>query len=116
MYDLDYDGQGNDGVISFTATPSDYENNVYTPGKFFIEIEGLAVKSQNGETRTAFIEMTLKDSCNPPVSISNPNGLQNQVYTLTDPDHPEYTPLDFVADPSYCQLEYTYSWTPLETS
>ena len=110
--DLLYDTLGNDGSISFTANAADYIAGTFTPGTFKIEIEGTARKS--GQKASAYIYMTLEDSCNPPASISNPPGLQDQVYTLTEPNHPQYTPIDFQAVPSYCPIVYEYSWTPLK--
>ena len=82
-FDNVYDNSGTDGVITFTADANDYIAGTFTPGTFKIEIEGTARK--NGVlTESAFILMTLVDSCNPPVEITNPLPLVDQQYTLTD--------------------------------
>lgn len=72
-FDNVYDTVGTDGEITFTADGADYISGKYTPGTFKIEIEGTTRKS--GETASAYILMTLTDSCNPPASITNPSGL-----------------------------------------
>jgi len=58
--------------------------------------------------------MKLEDSCNPPASITNPTGLTDQTYMLTDPNHPQYTPADFVVSPSYCDIKYEVTVTPFK--
>lgn len=47
--------------------------------------------------------MTIVDPCDPPNELTEPN-LVDQVYTLTDPDYPNYQHDPFVADPSFCPV------------
>ena len=51
--------------------------------------------------------MTLKDSCNPPASITA-STLEAQEYILTDTLKAAYTPDDFTVVPSYCDVIYSY--------
>ena len=55
--------------------------------------------------------MTVSDPCDPPVL--SPATLTNQVYTVTDPAHSDYTHADFTVSPSYCPFNYSYSTTTI---
>ena len=82
-----------------------------TPGNYEVTITGTAVTS--GQTDFATFVISMVDPCDPPVSITSP-GLTNQVYTITDDNATPYKHPDFVSDPVYCPIDYTYLETKLE--
>lgn len=70
-YDFTIDGSGNDGRLTFVATPSDYANDVYTPGIYTVTIRGCARK-QAGRCVDRTFNIELRDPCNPPTGIDVP--------------------------------------------
>ena len=99
------------GEISLTATENDYVNNVFRPGVFVVTITGTAVESNGSQSQDATIEFTLKDPCDPPVSVTKA-ALTDQTYTLTTTDS-TYTHPVFTVVPAFCPLTYSYSETSL---
>ena len=69
-----------DGKFTFTATSSDYENDIYPPGEYKVTIKGTSVDS--GDERITTVSITIIDPCNPPDSIAAP-GYVDQSYVLT---------------------------------
>ena len=63
---------GVDGEDKFSIAPvqSDYTQNVYPPGDYFIEITGTVVGSTTSATTQA--KLTLQDPCDPPSGLSVP--------------------------------------------
>ena len=51
--------------------------------------------------------MTLTDPCDPPAAINVPS-LDDQQYSISDPAKTPYTHPEFVADPVYCKVTYSY--------
>ena len=74
---LNFDGHFNsqpstDGLIKFTATGTDYINNVYRPGQYRVTIKGTATNSLDSQTRTATFVIQLNDPCDTPTLINVP--------------------------------------------
>jgi len=79
-----------DGGLSITADPADYQDGSKPPGEYTVEICGTVNEAvpQNSETCIP-VKVTLVDPCDPPTSINVPD-MANQVYYITNPSHPEY--------------------------
>ena len=58
------------------------------------------------------VDINLTDACNAPNTITAPS-LDDQEYTITD-NQIDYTHPDFIVDPSFCPVEYTYNVPTLE--
>ena len=82
--DLTFDGiidrQGNDGVLTFSANRQDYIDETFTPGAYRVTITGTAVGSAPTVTKDATFILTLVDPCDPPISVTGED-LINQSYT-----------------------------------
>ena len=64
------DEQQSSGTITFKATVDDYNNNVYPPGKYTVNIVGTATKSKDADNeRSSSFVLTLVDPCDPPLSL-----------------------------------------------
>ena len=114
--DLGFDGvldqSGNDGTFTFTADPARYQDGSLTPGTFTVQICGtvnLALAGDDNKEVCKDVTIVVEDPCNPPVSLTS-QGLVNQTYVITHATQ-TYTHAAFVADPAYCEIEYTYSQT-----
>ena len=57
------------------------------------------------------ITFTLNEPCDPPTSLTSP-GYTDQTYAIGAVDQSYLVP-DFVVEPSFCQVDYTY---PAETT
>ena len=99
-----------DGKLTFSINTDDYQNRVVSPDDYEVTITGKAVTS--GQTDVATFVISLVDPCDPPDSIVSP-GLTNQVYTITDANASPYMHPEFISDPVYCPIDYTYSETEL---
>ena len=109
--DGSFNGDNSDGQLSLTVDEDDYVNNVFVPGVFVVTVTGTADASDGPQSKDATIEFTLKDPCDPPVSVAI-SALTDQTYTLTTTGA-TYTHPEFSVAPSYCPLTYTYSETTL---
>ena len=69
-FDGIYDGFPTDGILTFSATSADYENQTYPPGEYEVTIEGLATGSASQLKKYATFVLTLEDPCNPPDSVT----------------------------------------------
>jgi len=110
-FDGSTDGLGavTDGKLTFSATGTDYTNDVRPPGTYTVTITGTATESS--ETQTATFSFTLTDVCNPLTSLTAP-GYVDQTYVLTATGQ-SYTPTDFVASPSYCPFTTAHTISDL---
>ena len=72
-----------------------------------MQICGIVADSASQAAECDDIEVVLEDPCDPPVSITVP-ALDDETYIITDTTEPDYTHPEFVADPSYCKVAYTY--------
>lgn len=106
-FDGVFNGDASDGKFTFRASSNDYRSGDLAPGVYVVEIEGTVDGSNGLAKQTATIEITLLDPCDPPRSVGSPV-LQNQQYTLNDLSRPFYKHPNFIADPSYCKLSYSY--------
>jgi len=58
------------------------------------------------------VVLTVLDPCDPPISLTAA-ALTDQVYTITDTEHPDYTHPDYTIVPPFCPFRYTYSTTTI---
>lgn len=97
----------NPGSIEITANPADYQDGSKPPGTYTVQICGVVADSASQTPVCDDIEVVLQDPCDPPVSITVPT-LDDETYIITDTTEPDYTHPEFIADPSYCKVSYTY--------
>ena len=83
---------------------------IYAPGDYEVTITG-AAGLINATTKSSTFSITLIDPCDPPVSITGVD-LIDQSYTIgltgASVVHP-----DFITDRAFCPLVYTYEITEL---
>ena len=109
-FDGTFNGDPTDGKFTFTATGTEYEAGTLTPGQITVEICGTVTEAELTATnrkRCKNVLITLTDPCNAPVSVTKPGLASPQTYIITDAAL-EYTHPDFVVDPTFCPLVYTY--------
>ena len=104
------DDNGTDGQFRFVPTEADYISGKYLPGEYIVEITGTTRVSQ--ESKKAYFNMILTDPCDPS-SIQPPADLVDQVYTLTDTSHADYITAAWTITPTFCEVDFTQSCTPL---
>lgn len=104
-FDIVDDGSGN-LVLEFVADTQDYIQKIYPPGKYEVTISG-SVGVINRKTAQSTFIVELLDPCNPPNSIE-PAQLIDQTLVLGATDTPSYQHDDFVVDPAFCPVEYSY--------
>jgi len=92
-------------LISFNPSQADYESKKFPPGVYTITIKGEVNDSGNSQDTT--FTLTLVDVCDPPTSVTAAT-LIDQVYTVTDTTHPDFTHAAFATVPAYCPVTYAY--------
>lgn len=103
-----------DRQLAFTATRENYINSDYEPGLYTVTLTGTAVKS--GLQHSVTFTIRLDDPCDPPQSITSPGIASPYEYILTDQDAADKTHPDFLVEPDFCEVVYTYSITEFTDS
>jgi len=109
-FDLTYDGDSTDGTGRITPTQATYENKQHPPGVYTITIK--ATGEDSGKEVMGTTTLTLVDVCDPPKSLVAAT-LEDQSYTISDKNHPDYTHPEWTVAPAYCPVSYEYDYTPL---
>jgi len=85
----------------------------YKPGVYQVNIRGTAIKADIPLDN--FFFLVLVDPCDPPLSVFSP-ATPSYIYTLTDPNAIDHVITDFVIEPDFCQLTFTYDVTTFTDS
>ena len=107
-----FNSEATDGKGSITATQAAYLDGSLTPGVFTFNLVGTVVDATSGvtnESKPTTITVTLVDPCDPPNSVVAPTtpAFADQSYIITDASK-DYTHPDFVVEPLYCPVTYSY--------
>ena len=70
-----------------------------------VELCGQVVSTANTAEQCIIVEVELKDPCNPP-DLVQAAPLMDQIYIITDPNHPDYELPEFTVQPDYCEVVY----------
>lgn len=68
-YDFAYDGDAEDGTLTFEPTIEQYTNFEYPPGDYAVIIKGTAAAATEPDSEEITITMTLVDPCDPPLIV-----------------------------------------------
>ena len=81
-FDGVFNGDASDGVLTFTASSSQYIDGSLPPGGYTVTIKGVVSEATATTEVTATFDLVLDDPCDGPVSVTAV-GLANQVVTIT---------------------------------